>query len=296
MRSAKTGPTHAGARGLLQALFCAGCLAAAAAPTQARNDASTNTVVWEGEQDQWVRLEPRDQRSAPANEHPVQVSASVLTGVLATLSVTEDEQTQSVFNPDESAQLGDALSRALAQATPEQDVTFRIVGTNPLAGKVKSVRVNSGRVFQQGGKLNVIFGDVHAKMKKKTLYGQVEEDFSKPRPASRSSSKKHDWILVLPQGAELQPSRDDWVAFESSQLATVAAQTPAVPAAAPSTGAPVLSTPSAGAIAPPPATPSALSPEADMERRLRTLKDLHDQGLITDEAYRAKIEEILSAL
>jgi len=33
-----------------------------------------------------------------------------------------------------------------------------------------------------------------------------------------------------------------------------------------------------------------------MERRLRTLKDLHDQGLITDEAYRAKIEEILSAL
>jgi len=108
------------------------------------------------------------------------------------------------------------------------------------------------------------------------------------RPATQSGQ--------LPQGAELQPSRDDWVAFESSQLATVAAQTPAVPAAAPSTAAPVLPTPSAGAIAPPPATPSALSPEADMERRLRTLKDLHDQGLITDEAYRAKIEEILSAL
>ena len=41
---------------------------------------------------------------------------------------------------------------------------------------------------------------------------------------------------------------------------------------------------------------AGLSPEADMERRLRALKDLHDQGLITDEAYKAKVEEILSIL
>jgi hypothetical protein len=45
-----------------------------------------------------------------------------------------------------------------------------------------------------------------------------------------------------------------------------------------------------------PATPAASSPEADMERRLRTLKDLHEKGLITEEAYRAKVEEILSVL
>jgi hypothetical protein len=41
---------------------------------------------------------------------------------------------------------------------------------------------------------------------------------------------------------------------------------------------------------------TGLSPEADMERRLRALKDLHDQGLISDEAYKAKVEEILSIL
>jgi hypothetical protein len=35
---------------------------------------------------------------------------------------------------------------------------------------------------------------------------------------------------------------------------------------------------------------------ADLEQRLKTLKDLRDKNLISEEAYRAKMQELLSEL
>jgi hypothetical protein len=37
-------------------------------------------------------------------------------------------------------------------------------------------------------------------------------------------------------------------------------------------------------------------PNADLEQRLRKLKELRDEGLISEEAYRAKMEKLLSEL
>jgi hypothetical protein len=298
MRKGERRLVAAGAVRLLAALCAMTCLGAAALVHSKDEPRAGVVVIWEDGSNDWVRLEPRDDPSAPVNDHPAQLSAVVITSALAAILVKEDDQSEAIFTPDETQLLGDLLSRALAQAGADQDVTFRSTGTRSLGGKIlKGVSINSGRVFQQGGKLNVIFGDVHAKAKKKTVYGQWDQDFTKPRPASRAKAAKHDWALVAPPGAELQQSRDDWLVFNSAQLAaTAAAAAPAPPAAA-SAAPPVAGTrPAAPAAATPPMPAAGLSPEADMERRLRALKDLHDQGLITDEAYKAKVEEILSIL
>jgi hypothetical protein len=294
-----------GALLLLWASMLAGCGIAGARD----RGPDESVVVWEDGNEQWVRLEPRDDAGSPANEHPAQVAAAQISGALASLQVVEDEDpAEPVFTAQEMRELGDAIARALAQASPEQDVTFRSRGSVALTGKkLKSVHYNSGRVFEQEGKLNLILGDVQRRAKTKSVYGKWDQDFSEPRSASRSASASHDWKLVVPAGVEQHAGRDDWLVFDNAQLAALSAPAPAVaptaaaapaaPAPAPTSAtAPAAPAPAAPAVQNAPAAPAAASPEADMERRLRTLKDLHDKGLITEEAYRAKVEEILSVL
>ena len=48
--------------------------------------------------------------------------------------------------------------------------------------------------------------------------------------------------------------------------------------------------------APAAASTSAGPSNADVEQRLRKLKELKDKGLITEEAYRTRMQEILSEL
>ena len=42
--------------------------------------------------------------------------------------------------------------------------------------------------------------------------------------------------------------------------------------------------------------PKTGASNADLEQRLRKLKELKDKGLISEEAYRAKMQELLSEL
>jgi len=307
MRRWETRSSSAHAVRELRVLVCAAALLACGFAC-AKDKGPDSVVIWEGSKEQWVRLESRDDDGSPLNAHPVELAPSEVSGALASLSVIEDDEApEPIFTSQEAAQLGEAIARALAQARPDQDATFRSAGSRPLtSGKVlKGVRVNSGRIFQQAGKLNLILGDVRAKSKTRTVYGQWEEDFSEPRPAVRSASPEHEWRVVAPDGVEQHDARDDWLAFDGRQLAalSVPATAPAGTAsasAAPPPAAPAAPTPAAPAVQPsptaPPAPAAASSPEADMERRLRTLKDLREKGLITEEAYRAKVEEILSVL
>ena len=43
-------------------------------------------------------------------------------------------------------------------------------------------------------------------------------------------------------------------------------------------------------------TEAAAKSGADLEQRLKTLKELRDKNLISEEAYRAKMQELLSEL
>jgi hypothetical protein len=268
----------------------AGALTLLIAATCAAETPRAVIVLWSAD-DQWVKIVPQDDPAAPPNEHPAQLATDAISSALAALQVrivdedTGTETRRAVFTREELHNLAPRVASGLAQAGPRQDVTFSTIGSHPLAGSglIKAVGVNAGRVFYDSGRLNVIFGELQSSYRKKNLYGQRSEDFVPRRQGSRDRAAEQKLSLAPRAGVEFRSIdgavRNDWIAIDSAVAAAPVAAGPA---------------PAAGANEAPSAP--ARKSSSDVEQRLRTLKDLKDQGLISEEAYRAKMQEVLSEL
>jgi hypothetical protein len=293
-----------------QLVVAGGALALVAASICAAADSPRQEVVLWSANDQWVKIEPQDDPAALPNDHPAQLDSAAVSNALAALRlrvVDEDTSAESyrpVFTAAELRDLAPRIASGLAKAGPRQDVTFSTIGSHSLAagGLVKKPGVNAGRVFYDDGKLNVIFGELQSGYRKRNVYGQVTEDFTPRQQGSRTKAEEHKWALVARPGVELHSVdgavRADWVAIDS----TVAAQALAAPQPGKATAGQSASAPVAES-AKAPAAPAAAAAgaaagksSADVEQRLRTLKDLKDKGLISEEAYNARMQEILSEL
>lgn len=269
--------------------MASGALALVAATICVATETPRDTVVLWSANDQWVKIEPQDDPEASPNDHPAQLATEAISNALAALQVRivdEDMTTEtqrSVFTREELRNLAPRIASGLAKAGPQQDVTFSTIGSHVLAagGLVKDPGVNAGRVFYDGVKLNVIFGELQSNYRKKNVYGQ-REDFTPRQQGSRDKAAKQKWTLAPRPGVEFHSTgeggiRNDWVAIDS----TVATDQTLAPAAA----------------APPTAEGSGVrKSSSDIEQRLRTLKELKDKGLISEEVYRAKMQELLSEL
>jgi hypothetical protein len=257
-----------------------GALALVAAITCAA-DAPRDVILLWSANDQWVKVEPQDEAAAP-NDHPAQLASEAISNALAVLRVRivdEDAATEaqrSVFTAEELRNLAPRIASGLAKAGPAQDVTFSTIGSHPRAagGLVKDPGVNAGRVFYEDGKINVIFGELQSGYRKRSVYGQRTEDFTARRQGSRTQAAEHEWDLAASSGVELHSDaggvRNDWVEIDAA----------AAPAVAPGSGQ----------------GPTVTKSSADLEHRLKTLKELRDKNLISEEAYRAKMQELLSEL
>ena len=274
------------------ALFLAAAICAA-------TDAPRDVLVLWSANDQWVKIEPQDDSAASPNEHPVQLASEAISNALAALQIrivdgdtAATEVRRSVFTAEELRNIAPRIASGLAKAGPRQDVTFSTIGSHPLAagGLVKDPGVNAGRVFYDAGKLNVIFGELQSGYRKRNVYGQRTEDFTPRQQGSRSKAAEHKWALVPRPGVELHSNeggvRSDWVAIDST---VVAAQGLPAPGAA---QAPAAAPPAAGSAE----GSGARTPSPDIEQRLQKLKELRDKNLISEEAYRAKMQELLSEL
>ena len=263
-------------------LLASGALALVAAVTCAA-DTREVIVLWSAN-DQWVKIEPQDDAAAAPNDHPAQLANEAVSNALAALRVRivdEDaaaETQRSVFTAEELRNLAPRIASGLAKAGPRQDVTFSTIGSHPRAagGLVKDPGVNAGRVFYDDGKINVIFGELQSGYRKRSVYGQRTEDFTPRQQGSRSKAAEHEWLLAARPGVELHSNaggvRNDWIEIDGAAVAAGSAAPSQAPAAA---------TPQSG---------------VDLEQRLKTLKELRDKNLISVEAYRAKLQELLSEL
>ena len=266
----------------MKLVIASGALALVAAITCAA-DAPRDVVVLWSANDQWVKIEPQDDAAASPNDHPAQLASEAISNALAALRVRivdEDaaaEAQRSVFTAEELRNLAPQIASGLAKAGPRQDVTFSTIGSHPRAagGLVKDPGVNAGRVFYDDGKINVIFGEVQSGYRKRNVYGQRTEDFTPRREGSRTKAAEHEWLLAVRPGIELHSTaggvRNDWVEIDAAAVASGAAAVSQAPAAPTQSG-------------------------ADLEQRLKTLKELRDKNLISEEAYRAKMQELLSEL
>ena len=294
------------------------------------NDAPQGTVsLWTGD-DEWVRIEPQDKAATVPNDQPVSLDGATVARALSALRIrivdpdagTEVQRT--AFTADEVERLAPYVTSGLAKAGPRQDVTFSTIGSHSrgVGSSIKDPTVNAGRIFYQGGKLNVIFGELQTNYRKKNIYGQRDQDFTPRRQGTREKASKQKVALASVPGVALQRA-DDWLTID---LAVAGAQTVATSPAAPATAAqtpsaspapqPTLPPAATGTVATAapsaaagaaaaapapapvaaPAAPAVDSKTADLERRLRALKEMKDKGLITEEAYNAKMKELLSEL
>jgi len=277
----------------MKLVIAGGVLALVAAITCAA-DAPRDVVLLWSANDQWVKIEPQDDAAAPPNDQPAQLANEAISSALAALRIrvvdqdTSAETLRSVFTAEELRNLAPRIAAGLAKAGPQQDVTFSTIGSHPRAAGslVKDPGVNAGRVFYVDGKINMIFGELQSGYRKRLVYGQRTEDFTPRREGSRSKAEEHDWALAARPGVELHSNaggvRNDWVEIDSAAVASGAAAVSQAPAPA---------TP-----ATPAATATATKSGADIEQRLQALKELRDKNLISEEAYRAKMQELLSEL
>ena len=289
-------------------------------------DTPRNAVtLWTGD-DEWVRIEPQDDGATAPNDQPVSLDSAAVARALSALRIrivdpdTGTEIQHTAFTADEVGRITPYVVSGLAKAGPRQDVTFSTIGSHSrgAGSSIKDPTVNAGRIFYQGGKLNVIFGELQSNYRKKNVYGQ-REDFTPRRQGTREKASKQKVALTAVPGVTFESAaggvRNDWLTIDLAVAGTQAVATSppasatAVPSPAPAapqptppatTGAapaaPVTSAAPAPAPAAAPAASAADSKTAEIERRLRALKDMKDKGLISEEAYNAKMKELLSEL
>lgn len=254
----------------------------------------------------YVRIESREP-GAPLNQHPVAVDAAALRALLARIQAPGGRD-ESLLSSAELDQLAAPLAKALARATPEQDVSFAVSGRHGVLGLLASRAVTTARVFFADDRLNLIFGLVRRDFESQfraTGYLIAFEPGKRAGPVDR-----HVQVSV---GSGGTTRRADWVALDprAAPAPVAAPSAPALPPAvvipSPAPVAPAAPVPAATAVpspAPPPppaGTPAAAPQEADAlfrqaSERLKALQKLRDSGLITEQEFQEKRREILKQL
>jgi hypothetical protein len=194
-----------------------------------------------------------------------------------------EERPSALFTPGELEIIAGPASKALAVATPDEDVTFAVIGLHPaLMGLMKKPLVTTGRLFVSAEKLHFIPGKVH-----EVVNDNEDRRLNPFLPGSRTRAGATSWLITTPAGGNLafRADRADWLALPLKESEVVIMETPAAPAAV---------------VNPEPAPPSrTVIPDTSGRSpadRLLQLQELRDRNLITADEYRAKRLEILNGL
>lgn len=275
-----------GRHGLLLAALCAALAAggvaqrAAAAEPQAKRVAKQRS--WDLGEFTTIRLAPKES-GAPDNGHPVVLNAEGLRAQLGAVQVVAGGKTESLFGADELQELVRPLVDALSVAGPSEDVLLLSTSRRD-AGLLGTPYGITARLFVQGQALNLVVRDARldfvnayrgTKMLPTFVYGSRTAAGADTIRSVAASSRRSDW-LVFPLNAPVP----------ALAPVTPATLLPAAPARAEQP---------AGAAPAPARTPDAGFYDAQAER-LRGLKRLRDQGLISEEEYQQKRREILQTL
>ena len=250
--------------------------------------ASSKRMLWES-RDQFVAIESEDAVKGGTkipNEHPAEISQDRLAEILNAIDLRSDENKTPIplFTKGGLDALIPQLQDAFRQASANEDVTFAVIGLYTSAyGLSRSPKVTSGRMFYQGGKINLIVGKAQYEVKER-----VDRRLDPFTPGSREYPAEGDWKLVSQPGqTTLTMVRKDWLVF-ANDWKPVAVTAPAA-SAGERGGASQSSEPSPFG--------KFFSTKANKTaERLSVLKELKDKGVITEEEYRTKRLTILNEL
>jgi hypothetical protein len=233
----------------------------------------------------WLKLVPAE-AGAPANAHPASLSDEALVAALGPVQATVEGQSVPLFAKNELKGLARPLREALALAKPGDDLV--LLSTFKRGGGFMEMAVGlTARLFVADDALQLIVRDARL-----NFMDRYSADRTLPTFTYGSRTAASGAALDAP-GATRR--RADWL---SLPLAPAPAAVPvAAPAPAPAPAVTPAALPPKAAPAPPPAP--AARDEAFYEaqaQRLRALKKLRDENLISEAEYQEKREAILKTL
>lgn len=257
-------------------------LSALAAPVAT---AESRRTQWKLADFTWVKLVPAEP-GAPANAHPAPLGAEALAASLGAVQATLDGAPTALFAKDELKPLSKALSEALAVAQPGEDLI--LLSTHKRGGGFFEMGQGlTARLFVREGALNLIVHDVRlAFMDRFAAEGTLPTFVYGSRTAAAPQTHL--------QAPGATPRRADWLALPLAP-AQPSVQTPAT-APAPLAPAAASTAPAAPAAKtePQPARDAAFY--AAQTERLKALKKLREENLISEAEYQEKREAILKTL
>ena len=261
----------------------------------AGSPASPDQALWKLGSFTWVKLVPAEPGASP-NAQPVAISPEVLQATLGPVLAKDDGEDIPLFGRKELLELSKALSEALSLAQPGEDVALLSTSRHG-HGFLERATGLTARLFVRDGALNLIVQDARLNFLDSYQMDNLEPTFTY---GSRQAASKAS--LQAPRARRLRP---DWLALPlalpAPSLMAPAPATPLAPRPIPAPPvAPVAVTPVPATTASPSAAPKAAPAEdAASEakaQRLRTLKRLRDENLISEAEYQAKREALLKAL
>ena len=211
-----------------------------------------------------------------AQRAPVDLEPETLEAQLAVIQVWGEKgaKAEALFSPAALRVIVEPLAQALKTASSKDDVVFAVIGLHSsLNGLAKSPKVTTGRLFRQDGSLNLIIGQMQQDVNERE-----DRRLAPFVPGTRRQPANGDWQLKSPAGQDLfSLKRKDWIVFSGAPRPIT------IPA-------PDSDKPRSSRDMPAPA-----EVRSTVERML-ILNELKDKGLITDEEYRGKRQQILDGI
>lgn len=224
--------------------------------------------------------------------HPQNLAAEPLAKALMLINNNAEKSPSQIFDDASSANFAAGLVAALAKANARQEAVF-FVGSRTGLGAGASFLIpklaNTGRAFIDAKGLNLIFGEVQDE-----YFGAFRTN-RMLRPYDFGSQSRASKVKLSSQG--LSHPRADWVIIPLAGVPTAKPANVVVPVTVtpePSNQiVPILVQPAAK-----PADPVVRDEQffKGQESRLKNLKKLREQDLITEEEYQGKRREILKDL
>ncbi len=184
---------------------------------------------------QYVKVVERDV-SGVANQHPYPIAEEDMRTILSSLYINQTvlfkEQQIPLYSPGELQILTSGLTRGLAIAESDEDLTYVTLGVHQGA-IAKERKTNTGRVFIDGqGRLNIIFGLVHEDYRDKDRYtGQeIDRRVNPLQPGSRGFDSKPGTQVALDNGQsyyvdpETNEERSDWLVIDIPTVLATASE------------------------------------------------------------------------
>lgn len=212
--------------------------------------------------------------NATNNQHPLQIEAEDVAPLLKQIKIRKIStgEIEPLFLPEEIDELSPWLIQALKSVQPSEDIVFHYPQKRGW-GIIGEYMMTTGRLFIKDGSLNIIFGNIQQHYEGQWLQSHTLRMF---QPGSRNQSILDGWEIVNnKQAVRADASRKDWVKISLTPELT--------------SGSKVKTSDNTGAAS------SALAPKS-AEERLQKLQQLKDKGLINDEEYKAKRQQILDSL